>query len=204
MHGRCYDWSPIYQKPGSFQKAYNWYEYKIDRVANAGQRRKELGLIMSKLRIRPPVPHTGCSQGVSDTMDYVEFISHLMTSQLAERTIHLWPVLENRSRSYQDVKEQGHNTTRVIWQGDENRYFNDPPLFKRNRYCIRDNRLHFMVYFRSWTYGQDSHPTWRLYNFWGVYGQWDRVEDEKYRYKQGLHLYSIRGTWPNHRQIGYD
>jgi thymidylate synthase len=134
------------------------YEYKIDRGSYAGQRRKELGLIIVQIKnpaTRPLIPDVPQGVPPPSTMDYVEsYLPYLMTSHKAEGEQYTYgQYLEKQiPEVIKMYKEQGHNTNQgYMAVGDENSVFlNDPPCLRGIDTRIRDNRLHFMVYFRSW------------------------------------------------------
>jgi thymidylate synthase len=134
------------------------YEYKIDRGSYAGQRRKELGLIIVRIKnpgTRPLIPDVPPGVPPPSTMDYVEsYLPYLMTSHRAEGEQYTYgQYLEKQIPEVIEMyKSQGHNTNQAYMTvGDENSIFqNDPPCLRGIDTRIRDNKLNFMVYFRSW------------------------------------------------------
>jgi thymidylate synthase len=141
------------------QKAINeGYEYKIDRGSYAGQLRKELGLIVVRIKnpgTRPLIPDVPPGVPPPSTMAYVEaYLPYLMTSHRAEGEQYTYgQYLEKQiPEVIKMYKEQGHNTNQAYMTvGDESSIFlSDPPCLRGIDTRIRDNKLSFMVYFRSW------------------------------------------------------
>jgi thymidylate synthase len=134
------------------------YEYKIDRGSYAGQRRKELDLVVVKIRqpgIRPLIPDV--PQGVSPptSMEYIEsYLPYLMTAHKAEGEQYTYgQYLEKQiPEVIKMYKEDGYNTNQAFMAvGDDRSIFlADPPCLRGIDTRIRDNRLNFVVYFRSW------------------------------------------------------
>ncbi len=134
------------------------YTYKIERGSFAGQQRKELGLIVVRIKnpgSRPLVPDVPPGVPPPSTMDYVEsYLPYLMTSQRAEGEQYTYgQYLEKQiPEVIKMYKEQGPNTNQAYMTvGDEKSVFlSDPPCLRGIDTRIRDNKLNFIVYFRSW------------------------------------------------------
>ncbi|MCR4392833.1 MAG: thymidylate synthase [Dehalococcoidales bacterium] len=134
------------------------YEYKIDRGSYAGQRRKELGLVVVRIKnpgTRPLVPDVPQGIPAPSTMEYVEsYLPYLMTSHRAEGEQYTYgQYLEKQiPEVIRMYKEQGFNTNQgYMAVGNEDSIFlDDPPCLRGIDTRIRDNRLNFIVYFRSW------------------------------------------------------
>lgn len=134
------------------------YTYKIERGSFAGQQRKELGLIVVRIKnpgSRPLVPDVPPGVPPPSTMDYVEsYLPYLMTSQRAEGEQYTYgQYLEQQiPEVIKMYKEQGPNTNQAYMTvGDEKSVFlSDPPCLRGIDTRIRDNKLNFIVYFRSW------------------------------------------------------
>jgi thymidylate synthase len=133
-------------------------EYRIDRGSYAGQRRKELDFAVVNIRYpgtRPLVPEV--PQGIPPpaTMEYVEsYLPYLMTSHKKEGEQYTYgQYLEAQiSEVIRMYKEDGHNTNQAYMAvGDmKSISLSDPPCLRGIDTRIRDNRLHFFAYFRSW------------------------------------------------------
>jgi len=134
------------------------YEYKIERGSYTGERRKELDFIALRIKnpgTKPLIPDV--PQGVPSptTMEYVEnYLPYLMTAHRAEGEQYTYgQYLEKQIpaviRMYQ---EDGHNTNQGFMAvGDDRSVFlSDPPCLRGIDTRIRDNKLNFVVYFRSW------------------------------------------------------
>ncbi len=134
------------------------YEYIIDRGSYAGQKRKELGLVVVQIKnpaTRPLIPDVPPGVPPPSTMDYVEsYLPYLMTSHKAEGEQYTYgQYLEKQiPEVIKMYKEQGHNTNQgYMAVGDEHSVFlSDPPCLRGIDTRIRDNKLNFLVYFRSW------------------------------------------------------
>jgi thymidylate synthase len=134
------------------------YEYKIERGSFSGQRRKEIGLVVVKINnpgTRPLIPDVPPGVPPPSTMEYIEsYLPYLMTSQRAEGEEYTYgQYLEKQiPEVIRMYKEQGSNTNQAYMAvGDGNSIFlADPPCLRGIDTRIRDNKLHFVVYFRSW------------------------------------------------------
>ena len=134
------------------------YEYKIERGSYAGQHRKELDFVVIQVRnpgTRPLIPDV--PQGVPPpaSMDYVEsYLPYLMTAHKGEGEQYTYgQYLETQiAEVIRMYKEDGHNTNQAFMAvGDsESIFLADPPCLRGIDTRIRDGKLHFFVYFRSW------------------------------------------------------
>ena len=134
------------------------YEYKIERGSYAGERRKELDFVVVHIKnpgTRPLIPEV--PQGVPSptTMEYVEnYLPYLMTGHKAEGEQYTYgQYLEKQIPAViRMYKEDGYNTNQAFMAvGDERSIFlSDPPCLRGIDTRIRDNKLSFVVYFRSW------------------------------------------------------
>ena len=134
------------------------YEYKIERGSYAGQQRKELDFVVIQVRnpgTRPLV--SDVPQGVPppSTMEYVEsYLPYLMAAHKAEGEQYTYgQYLEKQiAEVIKMYKEDGYNTNQAFMAvGDSQSIFlSDPPCLRAIDTRIRDNRLNFVVYFRSW------------------------------------------------------
>ncbi len=133
-------------------------EYKIDRGSYAGQHRKELDFVVVQVRYpgtRPLIPDV--PQGVPSptSMEYIEsYLPYLMTAHKADGEQYTYgQYLEKQiAEVIRMYKEDGHNTNQAFMAvGDsQSVYLADPPCLRGIDTRIRDNRLNFIVYFRSW------------------------------------------------------
>jgi len=134
------------------------YEYKIERGSYAGQHRKELDFVVVHVKnpgTKPLIPDV--PQGVPSptTMEYVEnYLPYLMTAHKAEGEQYTYgQYLEKQIPAViRMYKEDGYNTNQAFMSvGDDRSLFlSDPPCLRGIDTRIRDNRLNFAVYFRSW------------------------------------------------------
>ncbi len=133
-------------------------EYKIERGSYAGQHRKELDFAVVQVKnpgTRPLIPDV--PQGVPSptTMEYVEsYLPYLMTAHKAEGEQYTYgQYLEKQiPEVIKMYKEDGYNTNQAFMAvgNEESISLSDPPCLRAIDTRVRDNRLNFIVYFRSW------------------------------------------------------
>ncbi len=134
------------------------YEYKIERGSYAGQHRKELDFIVLNVRnpgARPLTPDVPQGVPAPPTMEYIEsYLPYLMTAHRAEGEQYTYgQYLENQiAEVIRMYKEDGYHTNQAFMAvGDSQSIFlDDPPCLRGIDTRISDDRLHFIVYFRSW------------------------------------------------------
>jgi len=134
------------------------YEYKIERGSYAGERRKELEFAVVHIQnpgTQPLVPTVPQGIPSPSTMDYIEsYLPYLMTAHRAEGEQYTYgQYLEKQiAEVIRMYKEDGYNTNQAFMSvGDAQSIFlTDPPCLRSIDTRIRDGKLHFAVYFRSW------------------------------------------------------
>ena len=134
------------------------YEYKIERGSYSGQRRKELDFVVVQIKnpgTRPLIPDVPQGVPPPTSMEYIEsYLPYLMTAHKAEGEQYTYgQYLEKQiSEVIRMYKEDGYNTNQAFMAvGDSQSIFlSDPPCLRGIDTRIRDNKLHFVVYFRSW------------------------------------------------------
>jgi len=134
------------------------YEYKIDRGSYAGQRRKELDLVVVQVSnpgTRPLIPDVPQGVPPPTSMEYVEsYLPYLMTAHKSEGEQYTYgQYLEKQiAEVIKMYKEDGYNTNQAFMAvGDgQSIFLSDPPCLRGIDTRIRNNRLNFIVYFRSW------------------------------------------------------
>ena len=134
------------------------HEYQIDRGSYAGEHRKELDFVVVQVSYpgtRPLVPDVPQGVPPPSTMEYVEsYLPYLMTAHKAEEEQYTYgQYLEKQiSEVIRMYQEDGYNTNQAFMAvGDSQSIFlSDPPCLRGIDTRIRDNRLHFFTYFRSW------------------------------------------------------
>jgi thymidylate synthase len=134
------------------------HKYKIERGSYAGQYRQELDFVVVQVRhpgTRPLV--STVPQGVPPptTMEYVEsYLPYVMTAHKAEGEQYTYgQYLEKQiAEVIKMYKENGFNTNQAFMAvGDSQSIsLSDPPCLRMIDTRIRDDKLHFIVYFRSW------------------------------------------------------
>jgi len=133
-------------------------EYKIDRGSYAGQRRKELDLVVVQIiypGTRPLVPDVPQGVPPPSTMEYIEdYLPYLMTAHKKKGEQYTYgQYLEKQiAKVIKMYREDGYNTNQAYMAvGDEKSIdLSDPPCLRMIDTRIRDGRLNFIVYFRSW------------------------------------------------------
>ncbi|MDO8568623.1 MAG: thymidylate synthase [Dehalococcoidales bacterium] len=134
------------------------YEYKIDRGSYAGQRRKELDLAVIKVQYpgtRPLVPDVPQGVPPPSTMQYVEdYLPYLMTAHKKEGEQYTYgQFLEKQiAEVIRMYKEGGFNTNQAFMSvgNEKSIYLSDPPCLRSIDTRVREGKLNFVVYFRSW------------------------------------------------------
>jgi len=134
------------------------YEYKIERGSYTGQHRKELDFVVIQVRnpgTRPLTPDVPPGVPPPTSMKYVEsYLPYLMTAHKAEGEQYTYgQYLEKQiSEVIRMYKEDGCNTNQAFMAvGDSQSIFlSDPPCLRGIDTRIRDNKLNFIIYFRSW------------------------------------------------------
>jgi thymidylate synthase len=134
------------------------YDYKIDRGSYAGQRRKQLDYVVVNITTpgnRPVIPDVPPGVPPPTSMAYIDdYLPYLMTAHRAEGEQYTYgQYLEKQiSEVIRMYKEDGHNTNQAYMAvGDaESIFLTDPPCLRGIDTKIRNNKLHFYVYFRSW------------------------------------------------------
>jgi len=136
------------------------YEYTIDRGSFEGQRRKELDFVEIDIQypgVRPLIPDVPPGLGISPPtdMDFVRrYMRYWITMDKEPNEQYTYgesiaPQIEEVIRIY---KEDGFMTNQacITVGSDRSIYLPDPPCLRVIDTRIRDNKLHFYVYFRSW------------------------------------------------------
>lgn len=134
------------------------YDYRIERGSYEGQRRKQLDLVVAQIKYpgsRPLIPDVPQGVPPPSTMQYIEeYLPYLMTAHKAEGEQYTYgQYLEQQiAEVIRMYKEDGHNTNQAFMTvGDtQSIYLSDPPCLRSIDTRIKDNRLDFYVYFRSW------------------------------------------------------
>ncbi len=134
------------------------HEYKIERGSYAGQHRKELDFVVVQVRnpgTRPLTPDVPQGVPPPTTMEYIEsYLPYLMTAHKAEGEQYTYGqyLEEQIPKVIRMYKEDGYNTNQAFMAvGDSQSIgLTDPPCLRGIDTRIRDGRLHFFVYFRSW------------------------------------------------------
>jgi thymidylate synthase len=134
------------------------YEYKIDRGSYKGQRRKELDLVVVQVRnpgTRPLIPDVPQGVPPPTSMKYIEeYLPYLMTAHKREGEQYTYGqyLEEQIPKVIEMYKNDGYDTNQAFMAvGDkESIKLADPPCLRAIDTRIRDNKLKFIVYFRSW------------------------------------------------------
>ena len=133
-------------------------EYVIDRGSHTGHKRKELDFIVLRVERpgnRPLVPDVPPGVPPPSSMDYVEdYLQYLLTSFKADKEQYTYGEdLESQiPELIRMYREDGHNTNQGFMAvgSRESIKLPDPPCLRGIDTRVEGNRLHFIVYFRSW------------------------------------------------------
>ena len=134
------------------------YEYKIERGSYARQQRKELDLAVVQVSYpgtRPLIPDVPPGVPPPSTMEYVEsYLPYLMTAHRKEGEQYTYgQYLEKQiAEVIRMYREDGYNTNQAFMAvGDaQSIYQADPPCLRMIDTRVREGKLKFMAYFRSW------------------------------------------------------
>ena len=134
------------------------YEYKVERGSYAGQYRKELEFVVVQIKhpgTRPLIPDVPQGVPPPTSMEYIEsYLPYLMTAHKAKGEQYTYgQCLETQiAEVIRMYKEDGYNTNQAFMAvGDSQSIkLSDPPCLRMIDTRIRDGKLHFVVYFRSW------------------------------------------------------
>ncbi len=134
--------------------------YIIDRGSYKGQKRLEFDYITVHIKFpgtRPLLPDIPPALGIPNPVanDYLDqYLPYLMTSAKKEGEEYTYgeylePQIKEVIRMY---REDGHETNQAYMTvgNPKTIYLEDPPCLRGIDTRIKDKRLHFVVYFRSW------------------------------------------------------
>ncbi len=134
------------------------HKYRIERGSFTGQHRQELDFAVIKVKYpgtRPLIPDVPLGVPAPTTMEYIEsYLPYLMTAHKAEEEQYTYgQYLEKQiAEVIKMYKEDGFNTNQAYMSvgNEQSIYLPDPPCLRGIDTRIRDGKLHFFVYFRSW------------------------------------------------------
>jgi thymidylate synthase len=148
-----------------FQCVYNILDYgrkyKIDKGSFKGQKRLEFDYITVHIKhpgTRPLIPDIPVSLGIPNPVadGYIEeYLPYLITNS-GKKTNEEYTYGEYLEKQIDEVinmyKNEGYGTNQAYMAvGDKNSiYLNDPPCLRGIDTKIKDNKLNFFTYFRSW------------------------------------------------------
>ncbi len=175
------------------------YEYRIERGSYAGQRRKELDFVVVQIRnpgTRPLIPDVPQGVPPPTSMEYIEsYLPYLMTAHKREGEQYTYgQYLETQIAEVIKIyKEDGYNTNQAFMAvGDDKSVFlSDPPCLRGIDTRIHDDRLCFVVYFRSWDLWAGFPPNLAAIQLLKEYmaGEIGVGDGELIALSKGLHLY---------------
>lgn len=135
------------------------YVYTIDRGSFEGQRRKEFDLITLRVaqpNIRPLVPEVPKGVPPPTTIEYVEneYLPYLMTSFKRPDEDYTYgedlePQIPKIISMFND-QGPGTNQACMTLGSRDSIDLKDPPCLRVIQCRVRYDKLHFIVYFRSW------------------------------------------------------
>jgi thymidylate synthase len=134
------------------------HDYTIHRGSYAGQKRKELDFVVVRIRYpgtRPIIPDVPPGVPPPTSMEYIEsYLPYLMTAHRAEGEQYTYgQYLEKQiAEVIRMYREDGFNTNQAFMAVGDGQSINlsDPPCLRLIDTRIRDGKLNFFVYFRSW------------------------------------------------------
>lgn len=180
------------------------YEYLITRGSFAGQKRREFDAVAIEIDYpwsKPMVPDVPEGIPPPCTMEYVEqYLPYLMTSDKSQGELYTYgeDVDAQLPELIRILKEAGEGTNQACMNvGNKN------SILLEHSQClrvidtrIRDGKLHFYVYFRSWDLWSGFPANLAAIQILKEYVASEvGVEDGKlFAYSKGLHLYDH--SWP--------
>jgi len=147
-----------------FQAVYNIFDlgtiYTIDRGSFEGHKRLEYDFVCLYIKHpvqRPLIPDMPPGAGIPPPtdMEYVnQYLEKLITDAKSENEIYTYgeDLSVQIPKIVQMYKEQGHGTNQAYMAVGSAKTldYDDPPCLRGVDTRIRDGRLHFVLYFRSW------------------------------------------------------
>ena len=134
--------------------------YQINQGSYAGQKRKEFDFITVQIKYpgnRPLIPDIPPHLGIPapTTMEYVdEYLPYLMTGIKQEKEQYTYGerIVISMDKVIKMYKDNGYGTNQAIMEvgRPEDIDLDDPPCLRLIDTRIKDDALHFIVYFRSW------------------------------------------------------
>ncbi|MFC1899812.1 thymidylate synthase [Chloroflexota bacterium] len=136
----------------------NGHDYKIERGSYVGQYRKEMDFVVVQIKnpgTRPLIPDVPQGVPCPSSMEYInDYLPYLMTAHKAEGEQYTYgQYLEHQINEVIGMYQtDGHNTNQAYMAvGDgQSIFLSDPPCLRGIDTRILDNKLNFVVYFRSW------------------------------------------------------
>jgi len=136
-------------------------EYKIDQGSYAGQVRREFDYITIQIRypgVKPHVPDIPPGLGIPSptTQEYVdEYVARYLMSSIKqnnEQYTYGERLLFSMDKVIERYRQYGFGTNQLIMQVAQPSDIDleDPPCLRHIDTRIRNNKLHFIIYFRSW------------------------------------------------------
>ena len=136
------------------------YEYVIDKGSFAGQKRKEFDFVTIRIKYpgsRPLIPDTPLGIPIPTSMEYIEkYLPYIMIGSNIKKENEEYTYGEDiepqMNKIISILKNEGFNTNQTcITIGNKTSILLDnPQCLKVIDVRVRYNKLHFIVYFRSW------------------------------------------------------
>jgi thymidylate synthase len=134
------------------------HDYKVERGSYQGQYRKELDFVAVQIMhpgTRPIIPSTPEGVPPPTSMEYIDdYLPYLMTAhrRQGEQYTYGQYLEEQIPKVIEMYKNDGYDTNQGFMAvgGKESIAQDDPPCLRAIDTRIRDNKLKFVVYFRSW------------------------------------------------------
>jgi len=189
-------------------------KYKVEHGSYAGSKRKELDYVVIEIKYpatRPLIPdippHLNIPPPVTEDYLY-QYMSYLVEDKKADREEYTYGyyISKQLDTVIQMYKKHGFETNQgYITVGEPNCVFmKNPPCLRGIDTRIRDGKLHFFVYFRSWDLWNGYPANLGALQLLKEYMASELgVEDgEIIASSKGLHLYDYAWEYAE-RRIGY-
>ncbi len=175
------------------------HEYVIERGSYAGQKRKELDLAVVQVSYpdsRPLIADVPPGIPPPSTMEYVEeYLPYIMTGYRKEGEQYTYgQYLEKQiDEVIRMYRTDGFNTNQAFMAvgDDKSIYLSDPPCLRMIDTRVRNGKLKFVVYFRSWDLWAGFPSNMAAIQLLKEYiaGEIDTEDGELVAISKGLHLY---------------
>jgi len=131
--------------------------YTIERGSFEGHQRREIDMVAINIEVpgmRPLVPYVPEGVPPPTSMEYVnDYLSYLMASTKAENEEYTygWYLADQIPKVIEMLKNSGQTNQAFMTVGNPSTLdMKDPPCLRGIQCRVRYDKLHFIIYYRSW------------------------------------------------------